>query len=69
MAYLAQTKGGQPILILKEGTSRSRGKEAQRNNIMVAKVIAEAIREKQGRCWWRSRRNCQAQIYEGLESK
>ena len=69
MAYLAQTQSGQPVLILKEGTSRRRGKEAQRNNIMAAKVIAEAIQEKQGRCWWRSRRNCQAQIYEGLESK
>lgn len=44
MAYLAQTQAGQPVLILKEGTSRSRGKEAQRNNIMAAKVIAEAVR-------------------------
>ncbi len=43
MAYLAQTKGGQPVLILKEGASRSRGKEARRNNIMAARVIAEAI--------------------------
>ncbi|MHC3129728.1 MAG: TCP-1/cpn60 chaperonin family protein [Candidatus Bathyarchaeota archaeon] len=48
MAYLTQTKGGQPILILKEGTSRSRGKEAQRNNIMAAKIIAEAIRSTLG---------------------
>jgi hypothetical protein len=30
MAYLAQTGSGQPVLILKEGTSRSRGKEACR---------------------------------------
>jgi len=44
MAYLAQTQAGQPVLILREGTSRSRGKEAQRNNIMAAKVIAEAVR-------------------------
>jgi thermosome len=43
MAYLTQTKGGQPVLILKEGASRSRGAEARRNNIMAAKVIAEAI--------------------------
>jgi len=35
--------GGIPVLILKEGSSRSRGKEAQRNNIMAAKIIAEAI--------------------------
>jgi len=44
MAYLTQTQGGQPVLILREGTSRSRGREAQRNNIMAAKVIAEAVR-------------------------
>jgi len=48
MAYLAQTQSGQPILILKEGTSRSRGREAQRNNIMAARVIAEAIRSTLG---------------------
>jgi thermosome len=44
MAYLTQTQAGQPVLILKEGTSRSRGKEAQKNNIMAAKVIADAVR-------------------------
>jgi len=44
MAYLKQTQAGQPVLILREGTSRSRGKEAQRNNIMAAKVIAESVR-------------------------
>jgi thermosome len=43
MAYLTQTQSGQPVLILKEGSSRSRGKEARRNNIMAARVIAEAI--------------------------
>ena len=44
MAYLTTTETGQPILILKEGTGRSRGKEAQRNNIMAARIIAEAIK-------------------------
>jgi len=48
MAYLTQTKDGQPVLILKEGTSRSRGKEAQKNNIMAATVIAEAVRSTLG---------------------
>ena len=43
MAYLT-TQGGQPILILKEGTSRKRGRDAQTNNIMAAKVIAEVLR-------------------------
>ncbi len=35
---------GQPILILKEGTQRVRGKDARRSNIAAAKVIGEAIR-------------------------
>jgi len=48
MAYLTQTQSGQPVLILKEGTSRSRGKEAQRNNIMAARVIGEAIKSTLG---------------------
>ncbi|MHA1231666.1 MAG: thermosome subunit alpha [Candidatus Helarchaeota archaeon] len=39
---------GQPVLILKEGSSRSRGRDAQHNNIMAAKVIAEAIRTSLG---------------------
>ena len=43
MAYLTRTQSGQSVLILKEGSSRSRGKEARRNNIMAARVIAEAI--------------------------
>ena len=48
MAYLTTTASGQPVLILKEGTSRSRGKEAQRNNIMAARVIGEVLRSTLG---------------------
>jgi thermosome len=44
LAYLTTTKEGQPVLILKEGTSRSRGKEAQKNNIMAALVVADTIK-------------------------
>jgi len=44
MAYLTTTPSGQPVLILKEGTTRSRGKEAQRNNIMAARVIGEVLK-------------------------
>ncbi len=36
--------GGQPVLILPEGTLRSRGREAQKNNIMAAKAVADAVR-------------------------
>ena len=35
---------GIPVLILKEGTKRTRGRDAMRNNIMAARAIAEAIR-------------------------
>ena len=44
MAYLTTTQSGQPVLILKEGTSRSRGREAQRNNIMAARIISEVLK-------------------------
>jgi thermosome len=48
MAYLTQTQSGQPVLILKEGSSRRHGKEAQRNNIMAAKIVAESVRSSMG---------------------
>lgn len=48
MAYLTKTKGGQPVLILKEGTTRSRGREAQRNNIMAARVVGEVLKSTLG---------------------
>jgi chaperonin GroEL (HSP60 family) len=39
---------GQPFLILKEGSTRRRGKEAQRGNITAAKVVAEAVKSSLG---------------------
>jgi len=36
--------GGQPILILPEGTLRSRGSDAQKNNIAAAKAVADAVK-------------------------
>jgi len=44
MAYLTTTATGQPVLVLREGTTRSRGREAQRNNIMAARVIGEVLK-------------------------
>lgn len=35
---------GVPVVILKEGTQRSQGRDAQRNNILAAKVVAETVR-------------------------
>jgi thermosome len=40
--------GGIPVLILKEGSNRSRGREAQHGNITAAKVVAESIRSALG---------------------
>ena len=40
--------GGTPVLILKEGAQRTVGRDARRNNIMVARVIAEAVRSTLG---------------------
>jgi thermosome len=39
---------GQPIIILKEGSGETRGREAQRNNISAAKLIAEMVRTSLG---------------------
>ncbi len=36
--------GGQPILILPEGTLRSRGKDAQRMNIAAARAVADTVK-------------------------
>src|SRR3989475_56110 len=40
MSYLAN----QPILILKEGSSRNRGKDAQRGNISAARIVSEVVK-------------------------
>ena len=42
------TSSGQPVLILKEGSNQSRGREAQRNNIGAAKLISEIVRSSLG---------------------
>ncbi|MCW4046531.1 MAG: thermosome subunit beta [Candidatus Bathyarchaeota archaeon] len=40
--------GGIPVLVLKEGSSRSRGREAQHGNITAAKIVAESVRSALG---------------------
>ncbi|MCS7126754.1 MAG: TCP-1/cpn60 chaperonin family protein [Aigarchaeota archaeon] len=46
MTYTAQAAqlGGQPVIILKEGTTRTRGRTAQKNNIAAAKIISEIVK-------------------------
>ncbi|MGP8125275.1 MAG: thermosome subunit beta [Nitrososphaerales archaeon] len=39
---------GQPVIVLKEGSSETRGRETQRNNIAAAKLIAEVVRTSLG---------------------
>ncbi|GAH06409.1 unnamed protein product [marine sediment metagenome] len=40
--------GGTPVLIMREGTERQRGRDAMSNNIAAAIVIAEAVRTSLG---------------------
>ena len=40
--------GGVPVLILKEGATQTKGKDAQKNNITAAKLIAEVVRSSLG---------------------
>jgi archaeal chaperonin len=45
---MSQQLGGQPIIILRQGVNRTRGKEVQRSNIMAAKAIASAVKSTLG---------------------
>ncbi len=47
-AIPATTSTGQPVLILKEGSSQSKGRDAQRNNIFAAKLISEIVKTSLG---------------------
>ena len=40
--------GGVPVLILKEGATQTKGRDAQKNNITAAKLIAEVVRSSLG---------------------
>src|SRR5574341_2631870 len=44
MESVQATAGGMPVIILKEGTKESKGKEAQRNNFTAAKLIADMVK-------------------------
>jgi thermosome len=45
---LSSELAGTPVLILKEGSSRERGKGAQHANIMAARIVAEAVKSALG---------------------
>ena len=44
MSTLPTQAGGVPVLVLKEGANRSRGRDAQHNNITAAKIVSESIK-------------------------
>ncbi len=48
MSIQAGSAGGMPVLILKEGASETKGREAQKNNINAAKTVAEIVRTSLG---------------------
>jgi len=45
---LSSELAGTPVLILREGSTRSRGKEAQHANIMAAQIVAETVKSALG---------------------
>ena len=45
---MSSQTGSVPVLIMREGSERSKGKDAQRNNIMAAKTMAEAVKSSLG---------------------
>ena len=48
MTQVGTTSEGVPVILLREGTKQSRGRDAQRNNIHAAKLIAEIIQTSLG---------------------
>ncbi|MDO8873532.1 MAG: thermosome subunit alpha [Methanoregula sp.] len=45
---MSQQLGGQPIIILRQGATRSRGEEAQTNNFAAARAVAAAVQSTLG---------------------
>jgi len=45
---LSTQLAGTPVLILREGASRSRGRDAQHANVMAAKIVAESVKSALG---------------------
>src|SRR6185437_5667008 len=48
MSIQQGSAGGVPVLILKEGASQTKGRDAQKNNITAAKLIAEIVKSSLG---------------------
>src|ERR687895_1884965 len=48
IGQIQTSAGGMPVIILREGTRESKGKEAQKNNITAAKLVAEVVKTSLG---------------------
>ena len=48
MSVQAASKGNMPVVLLKEGASETKGREAQKNNIAASKIIAEIVHSSLG---------------------
>jgi len=48
MGMTATSKGTMPVVLLKEGGTETKGRDAQKNNIAAAKIIAEIVRTSLG---------------------
>jgi archaeal chaperonin len=48
IGQIQTSAGGMPVVILREGTRESKGKEAQKNNLTAAKLIAEVVKSSLG---------------------
>ena len=44
MSFTTGQIGGQPVLILKEGSTRNRGRDAQKSNITAAIIVSEVVK-------------------------
>jgi len=48
MGMQATSKGNMPVVLLKEGGSETKGRDAQKNNIAASKIIAEIVHSSLG---------------------
>ena len=48
MGQIQTSAGGMPVVILREGTRENKGKEAQKNNLTAAKLVAEVVKSSLG---------------------
>ena len=45
---MAQNQGGPPVIVIREGSNENKGKEAQKNNIFAAKLVANLVKTSLG---------------------